>query len=179
MNRTFRSTLVIWLLTAGLASAALKVWVSGETIQSADLNSNFSQINATAGGLVTNARVSSTAAIASSKLAGYRLMPRMWASLTNNNSTCSTTQGSNCTETTAGLGSIVGTGDAGTYEVRLGYTASNSDYAPQVGIQMAGSTTAATCGVYQLGTTNFTVRCLDIAGAPLNMGFTVVVYDND
>lgn len=179
MNRTSRNlvALILSFMLPICAWGALKVWTGSETIQAADLNSNFTTINTAAAALVTNSKVSASAAIATSKLAAYRFIPRAWVALQNANASCGTSAAA-CTVTTGGTTTITGTA-AGSYLVTLGYTATDSTMGAIAGIMTLDSATTGSCNAFGFSTTAFTVHCRNNAGTLIDTGFTVSVFDSN
>ena len=180
MSRTFRNVLAAVVLTTlliGLPSAyaALKVWSGSESIQVADLNSNFTQVNNSATALVTNAKVSASAAIVSSKLASYRQIPTDWVYMTLGNSTCGTAA-ANCTETSPTGLSVVGI-SVGQYRVQFATTRTDTTYGVVIGTE-SGVVNGA-CIVSGHTTGEFTLRCYDNATTLTDTGFTATVFDDN
>lgn len=181
MNRTFRNTLAAILLTTLILSipsayAALKVWSGSETIQVADLNSNFTQVNNSATALVTNSKVATGAAIATSKLAAYRYIPRTWVTVLTANAGCGTAAAA-CTELAPDATAVVGTA-LGSYTVSFATNATDTTYGVTIGIMNDGTVTG-NCQAYDLQITGFKVRCRTDVPANADMGFTAVVYDDN
>lgn len=186
MNPTFRKIVTVVAILIPLAALAtgLKVWNGTETIQSADLNSNFTTVNTAATASITNARISSAAAIATSKLAAYRYIPRTWVTLLQANASCGIAAGA-CTETTPGSASVTGLA-VGSYLVTLGYTATDTTYAVSVtqtsttGFLPDAGIALGSCYPVNLGTTTFGVTCREnSANINTDMGFNAVVYDDN
>lgn len=173
------------LLGFGVTAGTIRTWSNGETLTAADLNGNFSHIhNLMVGGhgaRLVNADVSASAQIATSKLAGYRLLPRAWALLANSAAGCGTAVAA-CTETSVGGLTVVGAG-AGVYLVNLGYTAADATYAVNISVMGAATAGHHVCEVATTGTTSFDVRCKIVAAVGVqtltDVGFTVVVYDDN
>lgn len=159
------------LLIVPLAYASsIKVWSTGETIRTADLNANFSHLHTAAEALITNAKVSSSAAIAHSKLATPALLPKAWASTSG---VCSSTP---CTiAASSGVASITRSG-TGLYAVN--WTTTRSDAAYGVLIQTHGVLDALCILEPVVSTTQVNVDCISTANAAKDVGFTVLLLDN-
>src|SRR3990167_4139156 len=76
-------TVLVGVPIAGIAYAStLKTWTTHEALTSTDLNSNFAHIHTTMvgghGARLTNSDVSSSAAIAHTKMATPGLLPKAW-----------------------------------------------------------------------------------------------------
>jgi hypothetical protein len=178
MNLTFRKyqTWIAIFLTAFFCSipsafAALKVWSTTETIQAADLNSNFTQINASATALITNSRVSTTAAIATSKLADKALMPKIWGGY---NAACDAAAAATCTlVTNQGLTSIIGAGVAGRYIVTFPVRTDNL-----YGVFVMTKQTNSGCYQLSRATTNVVIQCETYGAAATNSIFDILIMDN-
>lgn len=155
MKRTLQIAIVsILIATLPALAGAIKVWASGDTLTSADLNANFSHIhNSMVGGhgaRLVDADVSNTANIATAKLAAYRFIPRAWGSV---QSGCS---GATCTiNESGGITSVVAS--ANQMNVTLNYTATDALYAV---IVSSNSTTAGvSCQGFPVSTTVFRIQC--------------------
>lgn len=176
MNRTFRSTWIAVLLTALIVSipsayAALKVWSGSETIQPADLNSNFTQVNNAATALITNSRVATAAAIAHSKLATPAVLPKAWAKISAN---CGVAP---CSETIAagsGVSAIQRTA-AGIWTVTWSTARADASYGTVVSHHGPARTD---CYSDTFSTTLVAVRCVDAAGVAVDTVWTITMMDN-
>lgn len=163
------------IIIAGVANAsAIKTW-SAEILRYSDLNSNFSHIHDNMvgghGARLVNADVSSSAAIAHSKLATPALVPKAMVGVLGD---CTA---SPCTiSLSSGFSSVTRTG-TGEYTGTLSSARANTTYAVQVtpfdsgGIRNCRMTSVSS-------TTVFTFSCYDAAAA-VDTGFTVTVWDND
>jgi hypothetical protein len=177
----------LWLLVLfipAIAFAALKVWSTGEILTAADLNGNFAYIKAHAVGMGThtlvNSDVSSSAAIAHSKLAVPSLVPKAWGEVYNA-APCAAAGSPDCTAylvASYGLyptNAIVGGGTAGLYHVAFATARADGYYAP-----VANSITPGVfCSVENFNTVYFDVRCkTSTSGAATDANFTFIVMDN-
>lgn len=167
----------------GIALASsIKVWSTGETLRSADLNSNFAHIHdnmvGNHGARLTNADVNASAAIAHSKLQTPALIPKAWAVVSASCGSSPCTLGDSSMVT-----SITRTG-AGAYPVTLSYTPSSLNF----GVVLTSLTSgAAICYVSSRATSapHFQVNCVSIPvpsgptdAAPTDAGFTLTVLDS-
>jgi hypothetical protein len=183
MSRTFRNVLAAVVLTTlliGLPSAyaALKVWSGSESIQTADLNSNFTQVNNAATALVTNAKVSASAAVASSKLAAYRQIPTDWVHMTQASSSCGTSA-AGCTVTSPS-GMVVSGIATGKYTVGFASPKVDITYGVTISVETVTGTHGQ-CVRYPLSSTTsqFIVWCYNDATTLTDTGFTIVILDNN
>lgn len=136
-------------------AGAIKTWSNGETLKSADLNANFNHIhNLMVGGhgaRLVNADVSTTAAIAHSKLATPALVPKAWAALsaTCTSGTCSLGDSSQVTTITFSA--------TGVYNVTLAYAPTDTNFLVNVTPRATGTfttpTSAPICFVTSTSTT--------------------------
>jgi hypothetical protein len=192
-NRERLLPLVIFVLGLGFAvlvppglalASAIKVWTTGETLRSADLNAVLAHIHnnmvGAHGARLTNADVNASAAIAHSKLQTPALIPKAWAIV---HDACSVTVGDPCSIVdSSGVTSVVRNG-AGAYTVTLSTTPSSVNY----GILLT-SRTSASVVCYVTGTptaATFTFACISMSvpsgptdSAPTNAGFTILVLDS-
>lgn len=173
----------LWLLAlVAVASAGtIHTFVNGEALTAANLNAVLQHLhNNMVGGhgaRLVDADVSASASIASSKLAGYRLIPRAGVFLPYAQRACGTAV-SACTEVPlTGSTSVVGLA-AGNYSVVLGYTATDASYAAVV-TAITDAAAGVTCETKTFTTTSFTVACRDDTGTPIDTGFSAVVYDDN
>ena len=188
-------TWIKWLvptlvLGAVVYGGTIKTWSSAEALTAAAINANFQHIhNLMVGGhgaRLVNSDVSASAAIASSKLASYRMIPRTWVLVENDGAGCDAGVYSiACQSVTGGSSSVAGLGVAGSYSVTLGYTASTSSdggYSYAVITSAIGSYggSPGSCYASQLAATSFSIVCRDLATpSPLAIGFSAVVYDDN
>ncbi len=182
MKKSIIATCFILATFAG--ASTIHTWSNGETLLPADLNAVFQHIhNNMVGGhgaRLVNADVNASAAIASSKLAAYRYIPRGWVQLTaaDGGASCGTAVAA-CNVT--GSGGFTATGQsAGAYAVSLNYTATDSTYGITLGANQTAGGTAGSCHASSVTTTGFTVVCNNLATpSAQDMGFTAVVFDNN
>ena len=181
MKLKFRDMMIIallamtlsWVANVGIAYAtSLKVWSTGETIRSSDLNSNFAALNAYTG-LITNARIAGNAAISHTKLATPALIPKAWVNVAT---TCTA---SPCTITeSSGVSSVTWT-SAGYHTVNLSVGLKNADYAAFAFPRLASATAKVFCQIDGQDTSFFIVKCFDNTGAATNVAFNAFVLDAD
>lgn len=173
--KRFLPHILFVLLVAGVALASsIKSWSAGENVLNSDLNSNFSHVHTQAEALVTNAKVSSGAAIAHSKLATPALVPKAWGRVT---AACSSDP---CT-LTAGSGiSVVHYVSAGVYTVTLSTARGGAAvYMATVTAEDASNPRACRVTGYASATV-FNISCHDLATpTAANSGFNFVVFDDD
>lgn len=172
------------LIGALVYAGTIKTWSNGEVLTASQLNANFQHIhNLMVGGhgaRLVDADVSAAAAISTSKLAAYRLMPRTWVTMSFANAACGTAAGA-CTETSPTGTTIVGNA-VGLYTVTLGYTAADTTYGVVITPVSNGGAVNSTCIVGNVPTTTtFLVYCENDANPPVaaDTGFTAVVYDDN
>lgn len=178
MNLRFREMFVISLLTLGLlalvdiASAyavSLKVWSSGETVRSSDLNANFAALNAYTG-TITDARIDGAAQISHTKFKTPSLVAKAWLFVS---SICTS---SPCTKTESyGFGTITWN-SMGNYTLNLTYGPKDVDYAT---IVTAKGTTGLDvyCMVVGQDATYVVIECQNSTGAIADAAFSVIIYD--
>lgn len=189
-----------WIIAVALTAVTLalgsgiKVWSSGEAITYTDLNANFQHLHTNLGhahgAVVTNADISTSAGIASSKLADYRLLPRAWGAL---DPTANCTSGTCSIYSSKNVTSIV-RGGLGSYTVTLNYTAANTPYDVVVstggGSQVSPNDYRGICQWTSSTATTFNVLCkgwpaFNDGGASepklvgLDLPFSFSVFDND
>lgn len=164
-------------------SGAIKTWSTGENLTSTDLNTNFSHIHHNMvgghGARLIDADVSSIAAIASSKLAAYRMIPVAWATVEAN---C--TAGTCTLASSQGITSIVRNG-AGDYTVTMSSTRTDGNYGMFVTMNYNGASAATTIVCVQnnglaVTTTTFRITCHRVdTGAATDAAFSTLVFDNN
>jgi hypothetical protein len=175
--RNHRLSLIILslLATAGTAGA-IKVWSTGETLTASQLNANFSHIHSLMvgghGARLVNADVSTSAAIASTKLANGSGIPKYWVSLAYSGAGCGTAV-SACTVTGATGVTVTGTG-VGLYQV--GGIVATVPYG--VVLSLKGDGTARICDTVNYAATTVDIVCRTAAGAAVDVGFSLIVMDN-
>jgi hypothetical protein len=197
MNKFIRigaaAILLSLFLPAGAALAtAIKSWTTGETVRASDLNANFTHLHNTTVGThgtrLVNADVSTTAAIAHSKLATPAVVPKAFALVgmpAGVSTPCAgaAAAGTACTiNTSSRVTSVLSHGTNGTYRVILSYTPANALFSPLV--------TSHTASIYcnALGTftitgtsavPHFFVECRTDANVLTDAAFSFLVMDND
>jgi len=157
-------------LTMGIT---LHSWNTGDVLRATDLNANFTALNngKVGGGVqLVNSDVSTSAAIAHSKLATPALVPKAWSYI---NATC--TAGT-CTAGDSSQVTSITFNATGVYNVTLAYTPANANF-----VALAVSHTAAlycaTTG-HATASPQFLVRCYDATGAATNAAFSILVMDS-
>ena len=186
MKLKYKLGIAAAILGAIMASAgSLKTWSTGEYITATDLNANLAHLHNSVGhghgAVIVNADVSTSAAIAHSKLASPSLVPRAFVNIYGGactSGTCSTT-------TRTGVTSVVNTGTAGTYTVTLSTTQNTAYYAVLITAsgQVAatgtdGGTVFTHCESTAQTTTTITVKCRNSAtGALIDSAFSLAVLD--
>lgn len=169
---------LIALLATGLMSffhvaiaeaVSLKVWSSGETIRSADLNANFAAINLYTGS-ITDSRIDGAAAISHTKFKTPSLVAKAWLFVSG---TCSADP---CTKTESfGFGNINWTA-TGKYTLNLSYAPKDADFATVVTAKGV-STAGIYCMVTGQDSTYVLIECQNAAGTLANAAFSALVYD--
>jgi len=180
MNLRFREMVVIALLAAGLIAVfnigaayavSLKVWATGETIRSSDLNANFAALNAYTG-TITDSRIDGNAQISHSKLKTPGLIPKAWVYVAI---ICTV---SPCVkEESFGFGNINRT-STGKYTLNLSYGPKNTNFATLVTAK-GNAGTNLYCMVTGQDGTSVLIECQNAAGTFTDAAFSVVVMDID
>jgi hypothetical protein len=183
-NRERLLPLVIFVLGLGFAvlvppglalASAIKVWTTGETLRSADLNAVLAHIHnnmvGAHGARLTNADVNASAAIAHSKLQTPALIPKAWAYV---QPSCGA---SPCSIAASSAVNSITRVSQGLYDVTLSYTPANVNFAVLV-TPTAGS--AYLCRVSAIATSapHFRLNCFDTVPAVQDTGFAVHVMDD-
>lgn len=167
-----------WGLLPLVESGAIKTWATGETLGSADLNANFQHIhNNMVGGhgaRLLDADVSTTANIASSKLAAYRLIPIAWA---GSPTTCA---GSPCTIVNSSRVTSITRAGAGSYRVNLSPVLTDLNFVMAV----SGNTGAQGRICYYVSAGSTTAQLIfvcnnDFVGTTVDASFSLVIYDDN
>lgn len=160
---------------AGMAGAStIHTWASGDTVNAADLNANFNHIHNTMvgghGARLVNADVSSTAAVAHSKLATPALVPKAWAYVAS----CGADP---CTIGASSGVTTINRAGAGHYQITL--TANRLDALYGVLLTARGAGTFY-CTALTLAATpqHIDLQCQDAAGTAADTGFTIMILDN-
>lgn len=174
---------LLLLMTGVSFAGTIHTFSNGEVLTADNLNQAFQHIHNTMvgghGARLVDADVSSSAAIAASKVAGLSgNVPKMWAFLPDANKACGSGV-SACTIKKPASSSLTITGlGAGTYNVTLGYTATDANYA--VFATAFSGVSMGTCMLVSQITTSFQITCSDLA-TPTNRdsGFSVIVYDDN
>lgn len=183
MTKNAKLMVIAGLLGTGLgilainpaAAQTLHTWTSGQVVTASDLNSNFAALkNGKVGSGVqaVNADISTSAAIAHSKLATPVLLPKAWVYV--GAAACGSTP---CTiAESSGVTSVART-SAGLYTITLSFTPANTSFAA---IPSSG-TANVHCITNGLSTTGpqITLRCYtDTTGAATDAAFSVTVMDS-
>lgn len=181
MNRTQKAAIagVAAFLVISASAQTLHSWSAGQVINSEDLNGNFTALkNAKVGSGVqlVNADVSTSAAIAHSKMATPALLPKAWAVVTVN-CTGSTAAGTSCSPTDSSLLTITTSGSTGVFRGVLSYTPANANFA----VLVTARTATSVCTANATATTSphFLINCFDYTGAAVDANqFSVMVLDS-
>lgn len=160
-------------------SGAIKTWDTTSKVTASDLNGNFQHIhNNMVGGhgaRLLDADVSATAAIASSKLAGYRYIPVVWSTVIGS---CTATP---CTvAATVGVTGITRT-SAGIYTVTFSPARLNTNFAVLV-TPVTCNAGNCSCTAVPLSTSTHSVVCTRTdtgTNAAVDASFSTMVMDND
>jgi hypothetical protein len=175
MKRYAPAFLAALLVTGIAAASAIKSWSSAETVTATDLNANFTHIHNTMvgshGARLVDADVSSSAAIAHSKMATPALLPKAYAYV---GSSCGA---SPCTlSSSSQVTSITRTG-VGAYSVTLAYTPGDANFA----VLVAPHTADRHCRsfTHQTAGPQFLISCVenDADGTPQDTNFSLIVMD--
>ena len=164
------------LVAAALFMAGpVKVWDSGESITSADLNATISHLHANLGHghgpVIVNADVATSAAISHSKLATPALVPKAWASITT---ACATPATCTLVDSSVATG-VVGTANPGEYTVSFP-TRGDANYGTVVNAFSATADVA--CHTSAQAATTATVICITPStGAAVDAAFTFMLLD--
>lgn len=161
------------VLAAAAFAGSIKTWSTGDTLRTADLNSNFQHIHNTMvgghGARLVDADVSATAAIAHSKLASPALVPKAWGATTGvcGAGTCGIAASSGVTSVTWS--------STGIYNITLSYTPTDANYA----VLITSSTDSTYCIAFtkQTAAPQITVRCRSDANAVTNVDMNFLVLD--
>jgi hypothetical protein len=171
-----------WILSAGLVcsvayAGAIKTWVGTEPIISGDLNTALSHIHNVAEAQITDAKISSSAAISHSKLAIPSLIPKAWVYIYSA-TPCAGASSATCTIlASSGVTSVVGAATAGLYNVTLSSARANPEY----GVIVTSHTSGVVCTTVAppTSTTVFQVQCISVSGASAtDANFTALMLDN-
>lgn len=174
MKRNLSLLAVALMLALSADGSSIKNWVNGEGVSPGDLNANFNHVHTAAEALVTNAKVSASAAISHSKLATPSLLPRAWARMAD----CTAT--GSCTLTVdVGFSSATRSATAGEYTFVLDSARPDTTYMVMVSVE--DSADARACRLTSItNTTTFVVNCHDLATPTAgNAGVSVVLYDDN
>lgn len=184
----FMTVFSLGVAVAHTGSPTPTVWSSGNTLTATNLNDTIAHMHNTFSGGIVDAHISSSAAIAHSKLATPALVPKAMAVVTAN---CDGTAaaGTACTFTGSKVTAVGANAAAGTYCVQLAYTPTNANYVVEVTshtlnatcIVLGADRANAACGT--ITTRHFLVKCYDwsAAGGTLlnNDQFSITVLDDD
>lgn len=186
MKRHLAMISAAMLIAAGLAWAGgIKTWSAGERVSAADLNANFSHIHNSLRGaghtLITNADISSGAAIGASKIAFNDLLPRGYAFLTTF-CTGENAVGTACTSISSGrlASSIKSHGSVGNYDVHITPNPTNANFILQL---QSYSATTLCIPTGQAAVTDggphAVISCTNqFDGGPVNAQFSVIYMDD-
>lgn len=173
----------ILLVGGGAIAGAIKQWADGDVLTASDLNGALQHIHnnmvGNHGARLVNADVSTTAAIAHSKLAAPALVPKAYAQVgeTNVNPNCTGT----CTLINAYNVAAVTAVDAGVYNVQLTAGGTDNEYAVIVSPGYAFTETVTVCTASEnIDATNFRVFCIKSTDAAAqNSPFNFVLFDSE
>lgn len=173
-----------WPVLPLVESGAIKTWSTGETLTSADLNANFAHIHNLMvgghGGRLLDADVNAGAAIASSKLAGYRLLPRAWVQVGDPTSGGAVCAAGTCTLAAQQNVTSVAWVSTGVYNVTLAYTPSNANFmAIANAVDSSGSDIYCMVRSLSAAAPHAVISCQDAAAVQTDSKPALVVYDND
>lgn len=182
MKRWLPTILAFVVVTGAAVAGSIKSWTN-EVLTAADLNANFSHIHGSMvgghGARLVNADVSASAAIAHSKLATPALVPKAFAFVTIScsSSPCSVISSSK-------IDAITRTG-TGVYEVDLGYTPANINFAPFVQAVGSNENFCTVTAINHAAAPHVTFKCYraDVGGAAtggaVDTGFSLLVMDEN
>lgn len=174
MNRKLYILAALFLASLAIGGP-IKSWSGNEFITAADLNANFTHLHNSVGhghgGVIVNADVSGSAAIAHSKMATPALLPKLWG--TTGATACAA---SPCTLTDSSTITSVTRSGAGVYAAN--FTARNN---ANYGVLVTSHISTVACYVNARTTTTFAVLCFDSAtgATPTDSSFTVMLLDSD
>lgn len=157
------------------SAQTLHTWSAGQDINSEDLNANFTAVKngkVGSGVKLVNADVSTSAAIAHSKMATPALLPKAWAYV--GSAVCGSTP---CTIAESSQVTSIARTSAGLYTVTLGYTPANANFQALPG----SGTVNVHCITNGLATSapQITIRCYtDTTGAATDAAFSILVMDS-
>jgi hypothetical protein len=164
------------MLIGSIATAGtIKVWNTSDTLTASDLNGNFSHIhNLMVGGhgaRLIDADVNASAAISSSKLAAYRLIPVAYARVLSGSPPCSS---GSCTLTSSNGVTSISRTSVGLYLVTLTSAQTDQTYM----VVPTSNTNGVYCGLAGTVTTaTFNVKCYDGATPSLaDADISVLVF---
>lgn len=172
----------ILLVGGGAIAGAIKQWADGDVLTASDLNGALQHIHnnmvGNHGARLVNADVSTTAAIAHSKLAAPALVPKAYGEVAYTVPNCET---GTCTISSSYNVSSITNVDAGVYNVALSAGGTDTTYAVVVSAGMAFAETWSVCNVSErLNATNFRVWCTVAAtGVNQNTPFSFVLFDSE
>lgn len=179
-----------WLALLGIllvaspgVAASIYTFYSGQTLTASQINSNFQHIHNSLVGsghtLIVNADVSTSAAIAHTKLATPALLPKAWGHVWSN-PVCVGLSTSTCTlQTGSGATSVTTTNTAsGQYTVTIPARTDNT-YSVVVTASYDVASAKVFCTWGNGTTTTFIVRCFNEAGTTTDVNFDFMLLDND
>lgn len=178
MKLRFHEMFLIALMAVGMISffdfasawaVSLKVWSSGETIRSTDLNANFAALNAYTG-TITDARIDGNAQISHTKLKTPSLVAKAWVFVS---SSCTSDP---CTKTESYGFDNINRSAAGKYTLNISYGPKDVDFATVVTAK--GSASAKVfCMVTGQDSTYALIECQNDAGTFTDVAFSAIIYD--
>lgn len=159
-------------------SPSLTTFTSGNVLTAAQLNDNFSHLHNTLSAGIVNANISTSAAIAHSKLATPALVPKAFAYLVTACNLAAAADTVTCTlDDSSGVSSVKSSGTTGTARVTLSYTPTNAAFA----VLATANSTEGYCNTltHQTAAPNFVVVCRDNAGVATALAFSFMVMDSN
>lgn len=171
MKKLIAPVLLALTITVVANAGAIKTWAS-ETLRYADLNSNFTHIHNTMvgghGARLVDADVSTTAAIAHTKVATPALLPKAWAQV----ATCAA---GTCTMSSSSQIASVVFVSTGVYTITWTTARSDANYSVMITVPLS---TGARCHSGTLTTTTAQINCYDSASALVNTATNILMFDN-
>lgn len=156
---------------AHTGSPAFVTWSNGQTLRSADLNDAFAHLHNTFSAGIVDAHISSSAAIAHSKLALPTLVPKLMSTVATG---CAA---GTCTQViSAGVATIITHAATGQYLAT--YAGADVNYTVSVTGESGAAGTTRQCSAGERTSTTLSINCTDGAGTYADSGFHIVLWDN-
>jgi hypothetical protein len=176
--------LTLGFVTLSVASS-IKVWSNSESLTSQDLNANFAHIHNTMvgshGARLVNTDVSPTAAIAHTKMATPALLPKAWAVVYDQCDAGIADGGGNCTVGASSRVTSVTRTSSGYYDVTLGYTPVNAQFAVIVSgrsQQLIDDNGSCQSNYANNSAPHIKIRCYAVHDAGTDSSFSFIVMDD-